>query len=61
MKISFKNKDIVFKEMRAKESKKNFNDGKEEPNHDLVTSYRQSFNFKLFAFRTLISWVALLY
>lgn len=50
MKISFKNKDIVFKEMRAKESKKNFNDGKEEPNHDLVTSYRQSFIFKLLAF-----------
>lgn len=52
MKISFKNKDIVFKEMRAKESKKNFNEEpfKEEPNHDLGTSYRQSFIFKLFAF-----------
>lgn len=60
MKISFKNKDIVFKEMRAKESKKNFNDGKEEPNHDLVTSYRQSFSNYL-RFGTLTSWVALLY
>lgn len=39
MKIFFKNKDIVFKEMWVKELKKNFNDGKEEFNYDFVMLY----------------------
>lgn len=39
MKIFFKNKDIVFKEMWVKELKKNFSDGKEEFNYDFVMLY----------------------
>lgn len=39
MKIFFKNKDIVFKEMWVKELKKNLNDGKEEFNYDFGMLY----------------------